>query len=94
MALSYETRNLIGGRLANASNGATFDNVILHKAFDAVGKRSPWSFRRDMCFRTMASMFPAVPRRMRLGTHHDSLDDARYQAQHLLDIFASIRTAK
>jgi hypothetical protein len=34
-------------------NGATFDNVILASAYKAAFMERPWSYKADMCFRTM-----------------------------------------
>lgn len=71
-------------------NGATFDNVILRNAYKAVNLHAPWPYRRDACYRTMKAMFPHVKLEQK-GTPHDALDDARHQALHLCQIFASIR---
>lgn len=63
-------------------NGATFDNVVLRNAYAAVGAPCPWSFRKDMCFRTLKGFnIPLGPGEgtTRL-THHNALDDAKYQA--------------
>lgn len=70
-------------------NGATFDNVILRNAFRSVGLPAPWSYRRDMCFRTMKAMFPQVPPAPlpAEAVPHDALDDAVEQATHLCAIF-------
>jgi exodeoxyribonuclease VIII len=62
--------------------GSTFDNVILRSAYRAVGMPCPWGHREDMCYRTLASIVRGmleVPERT--GTHHNALDDARYQAR-------------
>jgi hypothetical protein len=74
-------------------NGATFDNTVLRSAFESVGLPIPWSFRRDMCYRTMRATFPEVPDVPRVGVFHDSLDDAKTQARHLCAIFAHIKKA-
>lgn len=61
--------------------GSTFDNVVLRNAFKAVGVACPWSYRNDMCHRTLLNLgkgLVEVPARE--GTHHNALDDARYQA--------------
>lgn len=60
--------------------GATFDNVLLRAAYDKVGIKCPWHYRKDRCFRTLAALFD-VDWGVREGTHHNALDDARYQAQ-------------
>ena len=68
-------------------NGAPFDNVVLSNAYKAVGFEQPWSFRNDSCYRTIKNMVPAVLLPERKGTHHNALDDAVYQAEHLIKIF-------
>lgn len=68
-------------------NGATFDNVVLANAYRALGDYMPMNFRNDSCYRTMKNMFPQVPVPERKGTHHNALDDAVFQAEHLIEIF-------
>jgi len=67
-------------------NGSMFDNVLLRSAYDNAGMETPWSFRGDMCYRTMKSMYPDVPYPDRVGVHHNALDDAIFQATHLIEI--------
>jgi 3' exoribonuclease, RNase T-like len=64
-------------------NGADFDNVILGNAYKALGMRQPWHYGSNRCMRTVKSLLPKVdvPRQ---GTHHNALDDARWQAQYLI----------
>lgn len=68
-------------------NGATFDNVILGNAFDAVGLKRPWPFWGDMCYRTIKNLNPNI-KIERVGTHHNALDDATSQAHHLMKILS------
>ena len=65
-------------------NGASFDNVILSTAYKMVGVDQPWKFYNDRCYRTIKNV--AVNKReiVRKGTHHNALDDAESQAEHLL----------
>lgn len=67
-------------------NGADFDNVILTSAYLKHGKVVPWSFWENRCYRTLKNMRPDVKAPKREGVHHNALDDARYQAAHLLKI--------
>lgn len=67
-------------------NGATFDNVIMRSAFRAIGEDAPWQFWHDRCYRTMKDL-PGAPKMKRTGVHHSALDDARSQADHLLEIW-------
>lgn len=70
-------------------NGATFDNVILASAYDALGLPRPWKYSADRCFRTIKAVMPAedVPR---VGTHHNALDDAVWQAEYLIRVDRSL----
>ena len=72
-------------------NGAAFDNVILASAYKAVGLETPWNFWNDRCFRTMKNEFADVPLPDRSGLHHKAVDDARYQAECLVEILRSVR---
>jgi 3'-5' exoribonuclease Rv2179c-like domain len=70
-------------------NGATFDNVLLVDAYDAVGIPRPWRFSRDRCYRTVSALRPDVAL-VRAGTHHNALDDATAQAEHLMRVLAAM----
>ena len=72
-------------------NGAAFDNVILSSAYKAVGLETPWNFWNDRCFRTMKNEFADVPLPDRSGLHHKAVDDARYQAECLVEILHAVR---
>lgn len=66
-------------------NGAAFDNVILGHAFKVTGVKQPWEFWNDMCYRTMKNMYKDI-KMERVGTYHNALDDAKSQAEHLIQI--------
>jgi len=38
------------------SNGASFDLPILASAFRAVGRRQPWEYRQERCYRTVIAL--------------------------------------
>ena len=67
-------------------NGATFDNVILTNAYKLATYPRPWKFRNDACYRTIKNLNKDVML-SRIGTHHNALDDAKSQAEHLIDIW-------
>jgi inhibitor of KinA sporulation pathway (predicted exonuclease) len=67
-------------------NGATFDNVVLTNAYNAVGLTRPWSYRNDRCYRTLKSLYPHVPVTY-VGTAHNALNDAESQGMHLINIW-------
>ena len=69
-------------------NGAAFDNVILAAAYDAYGIKRPWEFWNDRCYRTMKASYPRIPLGKRTGNLHNALDDAKTQADHLIEILA------
>lgn len=70
-------------------NGATFDNVILRNAYKSVNMVPPWHYRQDMCYRTVKALFVPPEFKPKLEdagsrVHHDSLSDAIYQAEVLI----------
>lgn len=71
-------------------NGATFDNMILRSAYAAMGQVYPVRYWNDRCYRTMKSLFP-LERELRVGTKHNALDDARYQAENLIRIMKKLK---
>lgn len=64
-------------------NGSRFDNTILENAYDVMGIEKPWSYRHDMCYRTIVSRFPKLDIPFN-GTRHSAINDAEYQAQYLI----------
>lgn len=71
-------------------NGSDFDNAILACAYRACGMELPWKFWNNRCYRTMKSVKNA-PSPKRVGTYHNALDDAKTQAQHMME-FMNART--
>ena len=67
-------------------NGATFDNVILSNAYEAVNLKKPWPYWGDRCYRTVKALHPDVKADPFAGTAHNALDDAIHQARHLIKI--------
>jgi exodeoxyribonuclease VIII len=72
-------------------NGAGFDNVILASAYAAAGHAQPWMHWNDRCYRTMKNLYPAIGKPAFVGTQHKAVDDARFQAMHLLEILKGVR---
>jgi hypothetical protein len=66
-------------------NGAAFDNTLLAAAYKAMHLTPPWAFWNDRCYRTIRALNPEI-KATRTGTHHNALDDARTQAEHLIAI--------
>ena len=65
-------------------NGANFDNALLKAAYDKIGLEAPWEFWNDRCYRTLKAMYPHIKMPARTGTHHNALDDAISQVNHLI----------
>jgi DNA polymerase III epsilon subunit-like protein len=63
-------------------NGADFDLVLLVSAYRALDADPPWKFWNHHCFRTVKNLFPKGGT-VRRGTHHNALDDAVTQTEHL-----------
>lgn len=71
-------------------HGAGFDNVILKKAMSLTGI-SPWGYRDDRCYRTLLELYKnRVPKPDIEIVEHNALEDARYEALHLIDILRYI----
>lgn len=65
--------------------GATFDNVKLKSAYDAVRLEYPFTYRQDECYRTIANRFPDIEY-AQAGVAHSGVADAESQAIHLITI--------
>lgn len=90
IVLALEWFSLFAGEDAEVwGNGATFDNVNLRNAYEKCGLKTPWSFRKDMCYRTIKNLYPDI-KLEREGTHHNALDDAKSQAIHLMKMIPSL----
>ena len=70
-------------------NGAAFDNTILSAAYRLTCIEQPWKFWNDRCYRTLKAMYPQM-KMVRSGTHHNAVDDAHSQANHLIQICNAI----
>lgn len=74
-------------------NGSDFDNILLGNAYRRLGRWPPYTYNRNRCYRTIKSLHPDVEF-VRHGIHHNALDDAMSQAEHLVRIFDKIRSRK
>lgn len=72
--------------------GASFDNAILSHCYAITGKRQPWKYVNDRCYRTLKAIIPAIEIE-RTGTYHNAYDDAVSQAKHAVKIMARISQA-
>lgn len=92
-ALDAFSRYVAGCAGASAEvwgNGATFDNVILANAYRAANMLKPWAYWGDRCYRTMKSMYPHIAVE-KAGVMHNALDDAAYQATHMVKLLKHMR---
>jgi hypothetical protein len=61
-------------------NSAAFDNEILKAYYEKLSLPVPWTYREDMCFRTIKNIYPDCKPEIDNGLPHHALYDARYQA--------------
>jgi exodeoxyribonuclease VIII len=79
-------------------NGCTFDNVIMANAFNKTFVRKPWAYNADCDMRTIVALGKAllgvnIKDYERVGTYHNALDDAKFQAMVVSDIYMKMRDA-
>lgn len=72
------------------ANAPTFDCMLLAEAYDKAQMPRPWKHHRERCYRTARALLPRLEMG-RDGTHHNALDDARFQARYLMAIQAAAR---
>ncbi|MDE1316324.1 3'-5' exoribonuclease [Vibrio aestuarianus] len=81
-------------------NGSGFDNVILTNAYKAVRVRPNFTHWNDRDVRTIVEMGISIlginPKEAleREGTHHSALDDAKFQAKYVSEIWRSFASLK
>lgn len=73
-------------------NGADFDISILGHSYEVIGIKRPWNHWNVRCYRTVKNIsinngqFSNPPQIKIQGTHHNALDDAKNQANHLIEL--------
>lgn len=73
--------------------GPDFDCVLLSEHFRKAGMDTPWMFWNQRCYRTLRELYPNVEPHERTG-HHNALDDAVYQTEHIFNIRRTLRGNK
>lgn len=74
-------------------NGSDFDNVLLRCAYQKCGMEVPWSPFNNRCYRTIKNLPQHRNNKIvRVGTHHNALDDAKSQALHLISLLNPEKT--
>jgi len=73
-------------------NSSRFDCGLLSAAYKVCNKELPWFWVRERDYRTVKNLPGArqVPMQ-RIGTHHNGLDDAISQAEHLRAIYRALK---
>ena len=69
-------------------NGADFDIGILNHAYKEISNFVPWDFRKVRDMRTLYDLtlrFGLTISVPRVGTHHNALDDAQFQADVVME---------
>jgi hypothetical protein len=66
-------------------NGATFDISILENMFDMYDINHPWIYYNVMDLRTFKRFVGKGEKVQKSGVNHNALDDAKSQAQYVLD---------
>ena len=67
------------------ANSPAFDCVILAEAFEAVDVSCPWEFWQERDYRTVKALADEWPNADVDGVEHNAADDARHQAECLID---------
>lgn len=69
------------------SNGANFDQPLLDVAYHKCGISLPWKYWNSRCYRTILALHPGE-KSVRPPTvcAHNALEDAKWQAKHLVNI--------
>lgn len=76
-------------------NGSLADILWVHQIVDKLKENTsfkeeiPWSFRDEMCFRTLKALLPPVNVEFE-GIRHDALDDARWQSLYMIEVLKNI----
>lgn len=71
------------------SNGANFDIPIIRDLLTDYDIPIPWKYSAERCYRTVKHFFKVTSERQ--GTHHNALDDAKYQAMNLMSFLQMTR---
>lgn len=70
---------------------ATFDMPILNNAFETLGKKNPIAFRNMRDIRTLMDLADHKSTVEREGTHHNALDDAKFQSKYVAEAMYKLK---
>lgn len=68
----------------------TFDCLKIERAMKRIGMKTPWKYFNERCYRTVRERNALVEQDERTGLHN-ALDDAKFQARHLIKIMKAQR---
>lgn len=73
------------------SNGANFDQPLLDVAYNRCGIALPWKYWNSRCYRTIVALHPNE-KAIRPPTvcAHNALEDAKWQAYHMVNVAATL----
>ncbi len=79
--------NFLGEGAKIWSNGANFDQPLLDVAYHRCGIPLPWKYWNSRCYRTVVALHPNE-KAIRPPTvlAHNALEDAKWQAKHLMNV--------
>jgi hypothetical protein len=69
------------------ANAPSFDCVILRRMASRANQHPiPWTYREERCYRTIRENYPSSEPSARTNCAHRAIDDAMFQARHLMAI--------
>lgn len=74
---------------------ATFDEPILSNAYSKIGLFEPWDYKNVRDIRTLIDLADIDPHSYdNSGTHHDALDDCKFQVRYTVDALNKLKGVK
>lgn len=70
--------------------GSDFDNAAVQDLSRDAGFGAPWPYGKNRCGRTVVEL-AGLPKPPNVGTHHNALDDARFQATRIREALLALR---
>lgn len=74
-------------------SSARKDYEWMDNAYEKLGFRKPYTYKSEMCYRTLRKLFPHVEHTFE-GTAHNAVDDATNQALHLCKIMRHLENLR
>lgn len=67
-------------------NGCMFDNQMMELAYERTNQPCPWTYKENRDYRTIKNLLGASYQKPPTALAHHALEDAKWQAQHLVNI--------